>query len=437
MVGTFRLQKQVHDDWGLIFGASFVRNFSAAVPVSASHMILAFQGMVAGWDQIPDPGLPSDTRTFVPYGECRPGQRRLSGFLLKGKEERECGYVAVPLVRPAMGLIAGKDLTRHGTHLDTFLFNLPIVIVLSYLRMGVLDFQFGTPCQNEEHAVAACFINGVYVLEHERRQGRSDDNHALARPWWDSFGYTLLQALVDPDEGVIFGAIYVRNPRVAAPESAPQMVMAFRGMVTSWDQISDPNTPSSSHIFSDMLKVALENIGSLGYYSKHGRAWLCGHSLGAAMGLIAGKFLARSGTYLDTFLFNPPIVLHYLRKGQIDFYTESLWDDPIGLIAWNMFVLAHKEYMSKEGKKGFENLVKWQPRLLVNPGDFICNGYIDYYGERDSTKEGCQLELSLPFVNPSACLVLNVGSSEECHGIKQWWDRNLNVERRPYVCVSD
>ncbi|XP_031504454.1 GDSL esterase/lipase At4g10955-like [Nymphaea colorata] len=316
-------------------------------------------------------------------------------------------------------------------------------------KYQMVDFALHGPkhlppnwCQNEEHqyAVAACFINGVYVLEHERRQGRSKDDHVLARPWWDSFGYTLLQTLVDPDEGVIFGAIYLR---VAAPESAPQMVMAFRGMVAGWDEISDPNTPSSSHIFSNtfsgMLKVALalQNTGSLGYYSKHGGAWLCGHSLGAAMGLIAGKFLATSGTYLDTFFFNPPIVLYYLRKGQLDFYTKSLWNDPIGLIAWNMFILAHKEYISNEGGKGFDNLVKWQPRLLVNPGDFICNGYIDYYEDRDSTKEACQLELSLPFVNPSACLVLNVGSTEECHGIKQWWDRNLNVERRPYVCVSD
>ncbi|XP_031504002.1 GDSL esterase/lipase At4g10955-like isoform X2 [Nymphaea colorata] len=303
--------------------------------------------------------------------------------------------------------------------------------------------------QHEEHqyAVAACFINGVYVLEHDRREGGIGER-ALAPPWWESFGYVLLKELISPDDDGIFGAIYQRTIHLDAPET-PFLVLAFRGMVTDCDRRTVLNMPFGGLAWSNNFKVALEAVHRLSLLcGQENKIWLCGHSLGAAIGLLVGKIKAKGGIYLDTFLFNPPIVLDHLGKGVLDLFKNTTFINPLGFIAWNMFVNAQKEAVSSDaGQKAFQNLVKWQPRFLLNPGDFICSGYIKYYHQRDMAKiplfswpnwmpqlnptAGPQFEeLHLPYVTPSACLILNMAEkgAGECHGIKQWWDDDLILE---------
>ncbi|MBA0764182.1 hypothetical protein Gotri_013548, partial [Gossypium trilobum] len=36
------------------------------------------------------------------------------------------------------------------------------------------------------------------------------------------------------------------------------------------------------------------------------KVWLTGHSLGAAIAMLAGKNMAKRGKFLESFLFNPP-----------------------------------------------------------------------------------------------------------------------------------
>lgn len=235
----------------------------------------------------------------------------------------------------------------------------------------------------------------------------------------------MLEKVVLPNGRVIFGAIYIWNHKLKkATELAPKVVLAFRGMLPGWDGIVDLSTPSSTRKLSAMLKVAMDKVISVRQLSNHGKVGLCGHSLGAATALILGKCLASSCIYLETFLFNPPIVLDYLWHGIVD--RESMGINPISLHAWDMFALAKEHWFPKESKKFFRNLVKWKPRLLVNAEDVICNGYIDYYGTRNTKEDACYLEYGLPFVTPSALVVVNDESTQECHEIKQWWNHNLS-----------
>lgn len=78
-------------------------------------------------------------------------------------------------------------------------------------------------------------------------------------------------------------------------------------------------------------------------YLNHGKVGLCGHSLGAGMALIVGKHLVISRVCLEIFLFNPPIVLDCLLDGAAD--GKYMGSNPIGLLAWNMFVLTNKQYL--------------------------------------------------------------------------------------------
>ncbi|XP_049937119.1 GDSL esterase/lipase At4g10955-like [Nymphaea colorata] len=257
---------------------------------------------------------------------------------------------------------------------------------------------------------------------------------ALAPPWWESFGYVLLEKLISPDDGGIFGAVYQRTIRLDAPKT-PFRVLAFRGMVTDCDRRTIKlNMPFGSLAWFNNFKVAVAAVHRLSLLcGQENKIWLCGHSVGAAIGLLVGKIKAKGGIYLDTFLFNPPIVLDHLGKGPQALFKNTMDINPVGFFAWYLFVNAENEAVSS-GQTAFQNLVKWQPRFLLNPGDFICSGYLKYYHQPDMAKiqpyptaDPYDAEVRLPFVTPSACLILNMArkGAGECHGIKQWWDVDL------------
>ncbi|CAB4280171.1 unnamed protein product [Prunus armeniaca] len=54
--------------------------------------------------------------------------------------------------------------------------------------------------QNTQHqrSVAACLVQGVYVVERDRQEER-EGPQALAPPWWEFFHFKLLRKLVDDD----------------------------------------------------------------------------------------------------------------------------------------------------------------------------------------------------------------------------------------------
>uniref|UniRef100_A0A0D3GQQ7 Fungal lipase-like domain-containing protein n=1 Tax=Oryza barthii TaxID=65489 RepID=A0A0D3GQQ7_9ORYZ len=88
--------------------------------------------------------------------------------------------------------------------------------------------------------------------------------------------------------------------------------------------------------------------------------WLVGHSLGASVALEVGRvMMTEQGYNLPTFLFNPP---------------------QVGL---GKIMNSHEEHMEKL----FERLSPWTPELYVHESDPICQGYIDYFEQRQLVQE--------------------------------------------------
>ncbi|KAF3590674.1 hypothetical protein DY000_02026151 [Brassica cretica] len=132
---------------------------------------------------------------------------------------------------------------------------------------------------------------------------------ALANPWYESFGFSLLETLINPDDSSIYGAVYMykhydsyqKTPLLGKP---PLYVIAFR------------STMLSSGKRANNAKRAIENVLSYPNVDTES-VWLAGHSLGAGIALVAGKNMARSGSPLKTYAFNPP---------HSDFPVEELLD---------------------------------------------------------------------------------------------------------------
>ncbi|KAM0068191.1 hypothetical protein Hdeb2414_s0002g00070301 [Helianthus debilis subsp. tardiflorus] len=62
---------------------------------------------------------------------------------------------------------------------------------------------------NPDHrrSVAACLVQGVYILERDRQENRQASK-ALVPPWWNFFRFDLHSQLIDDVDSCIFGAIY-------------------------------------------------------------------------------------------------------------------------------------------------------------------------------------------------------------------------------------
>ncbi|KAI3927087.1 hypothetical protein MKW92_049065 [Papaver armeniacum] len=89
---------------------------------------------------------------------------------------------------------------------------------------------------HHRRSIAACLVQGVYVLEHDRQEKRQ----ALAPPWWEFFDFQLLVTLVDDVDSSIFGAIYEFKLEANNYHSAeiPRHVIAFRGTMAERDSVS-------------------------------------------------------------------------------------------------------------------------------------------------------------------------------------------------------
>ncbi|KAL1532025.1 GDSL esterase/lipase-like protein [Salvia divinorum] len=87
---------------------------------------------------------------------------------------------------------------------------------------------------NHKRTVAASLIQGVYVLESDRRNGRGGGPLALAPPWWKSFGFDLRRVLID-SRGQYFSAVYEFNSTYYVGQHPPQYVVAFRGKIAKFD----------------------------------------------------------------------------------------------------------------------------------------------------------------------------------------------------------
>ncbi|KAK2425876.1 GDSL esterase/lipase [Trifolium repens] len=318
----------------------------------------------------------------------------------------------------------------------------------------------------DRKSVASSLVQGVYVLEKNRQKERKGPD-SLACHWWKFFHFQLLDTLIDDVDSSIFGAIYEFKPQPSMCNStlhrSPRYVIAFRGTLFKLDSfIRDIeldldilkhglHETSRSKIATEVVRKMVASVGGNG-----SNIWLAGHSLGSSIALLAGKTMAKSGIFIESFLFNPPFPsapLDQIIKSEkvnhgIRFFRSAI---KTGLgIAMNL----DKKISSYDS---FDALSAWIPSLFVNPSDCICSEYVGDFEHRRKMEEiglgsivkiAAQISLGSKMMSacgkeseplhliPSAILTLNLMSPQqnciEAHGIDQWWKPNLQLESKLY-----
>lgn len=318
---------------------------------------------------------------------------------------------------------------------------------------------------NPDHrrSVAACLVQGVYIIERDRQENRQLAE-ALAPPWWQSFNFDLHSQLIDDADSCIFGAIYKSKNQPS--ESTPTYIIAFRGTLTKGNAFSrdlelDIHIIKNGLHLTSRFEIAIQAVRNLvsGQPSKS-NIWLTGHSLGSAMALLAGKKMAKSGVFLDSYLFNPPFFsapLENIKDQNIKHGIRIASSFLTAGLAVAAQIKNANQQRNKMPEDSFLALTGWVPCLYVNPGDHICSEYIGYFEHRKKMEEigaggieklATQHSISGVFLNaigkesheplhllPSASLTINLTPAvdfKDAHGIHQWWVRDQKLETRVY-----
>lgn len=307
---------------------------------------------------------------------------------------------------------------------------------------------------NHQRSVAASLVKGVYVWQRDFKRIRKG-GRALAPPWWEAFHFQLHKLLIDKDDSSVFGAIY-QLTSVPSADQAPRYVIAFRGTIPKWDTFKR-DLKLNIRIITNRLdhtpraEAALQAVRDVVATYGSSNVWLAGHSQGAAMGMLAGKHMAKTGVFLEAFLFNPPFVSPPI--GRVKGHGIRLLRS---VITAGLLKMKHHQPGSS-----FPALSAWQPRLFVNRADFICAEYIGYFEHREwmekigageierlasqrsvgglvvhaiASKMGKPSSEEPLHLIPSASLIVNLSPvrRRDAHGIKQWWGPNLLLESMVY-----
>nr|XP_043606641.1 GDSL esterase/lipase At4g10955-like [Erigeron canadensis] len=317
---------------------------------------------------------------------------------------------------------------------------------------------------NVDHrrSVSACLVQGVYIIERDRQENRKQ-SEALAPPWWNFFQFELHAQLIDDADSCVFGAIY--KYKLPPSQGTPSYVIAFRGTLTKGNAFSR-DLELDIHIIKNGLhqtsrfEIAMQAVRTLvSSQTFKSDIWLTGHSLGSAMALLAGKQMAKTGIFLDSYLFNPPFLSAPL---------ENIKDPNIkhGIRIASSFLTAGLAVAAKIKNANqqrnmpadsFLALAGWVPCLYVNPMDHICSEYIGYFEHRNKMEEigaggierlATQHSISGVFLNaigkesheplhllPAASLTINKTPAvdfKDAHGIHQWWRCDQQLETKVY-----
>ncbi|CAN6444723.1 unnamed protein product [Victoria cruziana] len=321
---------------------------------------------------------------------------------------------------------------------------------------------------NPDHrrSIAASLVQGAYVLECDRQLKRKGAD-ALAPPWWEFFGFKLAHSLIDDEDLSIFGAVYEFNTPLSSPSSQsqvrPHAVIAFRGTIIKGDSLSRDLKLDLSLVHHGLhqtsrFHIAIEAIRNLApVYSNN--IWLCGHSLGSAIAMLAGKCMAEKGVILNTFLFNPPYVSPPIERIK-DHRVKTGLRIASSLVTAGLAMAVKGRSFVSQANELFAALSAWTPSLFVNPADHICAEYIGYFEHRNlmhaigaSKLERLATQHSIggllmdavgqesqPFhLIPSANMTVNLdpaASFKEAHGIQQWWSLELRLQSKHYRYVD-
>ncbi|XP_047322347.1 GDSL esterase/lipase At4g10955-like [Impatiens glandulifera] len=316
-------------------------------------------------------------------------------------------------------------------------------------------------------SVAASLVQGVYIQERDRQQSRLGPE-SLAPPWWEFFHFQLNHILLDESDLSIFGAIYeskLWNPHHNYPgQSPPKYVIAFRGTITK-KHTRMQDLKLDLHLLADKLqhtprfKLAMATIQDMIKNVGAANFWVTGHSLGSAIGLLAGKNIVRKGLgFIESYLFNPPFVSAPIGKIKNEKLNHAV---RLATSFVTAGVSAAVHGGGGEGEMGFECLSEWIPYLFVNSYDPICMEYVGYFEHRVKMEEAgagagrigrlaTQNSIIGSLIGggrrrredgetahllPSAFVTVNLSNSPDlktAHGIHQWWNPHIQIESKLY-----
>ncbi|KAI3713522.1 hypothetical protein L1987_72100 [Smallanthus sonchifolius] len=323
---------------------------------------------------------------------------------------------------------------------------------------------------DHRRSVAACLVQGVYIMQRDRQENRQGPN-ALAPPWWKFFNFDLHSQLIDDADSSIFGAIYKFKPKLdSSPDytlsttATPSHIIAFRGTVTKGDAFSR-DLQLDLHFVRNILhqssrfETAIQAVRNL-VASGSQNIWLTGHSLGSAMAMLAGKNMGKNGVFLESHLFNPPFVsppIENIKNKTVKHGIRIAGSFVTAGLAAAVKMKKNHQQRNNAANNSFINLASWVPCLYVNPCDHICSEYIGYFQHRRKMEGigaggverlAAQHSIAGLFMDaigkesheplhllPSANLTLNLSPSrdlKEAHGIHQWWRCDQQLESRTY-----
>ncbi|KAJ4825542.1 hypothetical protein Tsubulata_024842, partial [Turnera subulata] len=313
-------------------------------------------------------------------------------------------------------------------------------------------------------SVAASLVQGVYILERDRQLKRQGAQ-ALAPPWWEFLHFKLLRQLVDDVDSSIFGAVYEFKPPTAgchqSIDESPRYVIAFRGTITEPDSFLrdlklDVRIIRNGLHETSRSEAAIQAVRNVVAAAGESNVWLAGHSLGAAVAMLAGKTMAKTGICIQAYLFNSPFLSAPIERIKDQRVKHGL--RITGSVIKAGLAIAANAKKGNHSIDPFDALSAWIPKLFVNPGDHLCSEYIGYFQHRNKMSEigfgfGAVERLatrnsfrglimsafgkeSEPLhLLPSASLTVNLTPSHgfrEAHGIHQWWRPDLNLQTKCY-----
>eukprot|EP01018_Ginkgo_biloba_P029302 Gb_11156 [translate_table: standard] len=307
--------------------------------------------------------------------------------------------------------------------------------------------------ENADHRriIAASLVSGVSVLQGDMKHRRSGAT-ALAYKWWTFFDFQLEETLIDDCDGSVFGAVFQWSGEEPAKQqkSPPRVVVAFRGTIMSCETVV-------RDLFMD-LEILVNRLEKRSRYLKglealrksvrsHGpkHVVIAGHSMGAAIGLLAGRTLmAEDGVNLEAHLFNPPCA-----RSAHHFKTLKVAKDVI-----------HKVFKGNDENSEiyskFLAVRGWVPFLYVNHHDVICRSYINYFDHPSFSQRDIGDVLSAlhsirhilfslvgkqswPWhLIPSANLILPTNATvSDSHKLREWWRHDIQTQRRNCILLSN
>ncbi|KAL5552295.1 hypothetical protein UlMin_002471 [Ulmus minor] len=315
---------------------------------------------------------------------------------------------------------------------------------------------------NHRRSLAASLVQGVYILERDR-QAKREGPQALAPPWWEFFHFKLFRHLLDDADSSIFGAIYEFKPSAShhnhSLDGSPRYIIAFRGTLTKPGSFSrdielDLHFLQHGLHRTSRFEIAMQAVRNMVAAVGDSNVWIAGHSLGSAMAMLAGKTMAKTGIFINSFLFNPPYFSAPIERIKAKKIKHGIRIASSVITAG--LTIAMKGSHQNQSEDPFAALSAWCPFLFVNQADHLCSEYIGYFEHRKKMEEigaggierlatqnsiggllmkAMGKDTEALHLIPSANLTINSTPCQEfkeAHGIHQWWKDNLQLQCKLY-----